>query len=70
MELHQVLDDRQAEPEPASLTACVDAIGLAEALEDVRQELRRDADAGVGDRDLDVRVHALEQHVHPAARAA
>src|SRR5262249_26352182 len=33
--------------------ARVRAVGLAEPLEDVRQELRLDADAGIADRDLD-----------------
>ena len=40
---------------------------LPEALEDVGQELRRDADPGVGDRQLDVRVDPLETDLHLAA---
>ena len=40
------------------------AVGLAEALEEMRQELRRDAFAGVADAQLDVRVDALEANLH------
>ena len=41
MQLDELLDDREAEPEPA--VPASSSVGLAEALEDVRQELRRDA---------------------------
>jgi RimJ/RimL family protein N-acetyltransferase/CheY-like chemotaxis protein len=44
-----------------------DNLGLPEALEDVREELRGDALAGVADEDLDVRVDPLEAHLHPPA---
>ena len=43
------------------------AVRLAESLEHVRQELGRDADAGVADGDFQVRVDALEPDLHLAA---
>ena len=55
-------------PRPSPPRSRRDAgVRLAEPLEDVRQELRRDADAGVADDDFDVRVDALEPHLHLAA---
>src|SRR4029079_11844391 len=42
-------------------------VGLAEALEDVGQEVGRDADAGVADRHLDVRGDALQPDLDPPA---
>ena len=45
--LHDLADDRQAQPRAAGP---VHAGHAEELVEDVRQELRRDADAGVGDR--------------------
>ena len=45
----------------------VRGVGLAEAVEDVRQEFGLDAHAGVDDADLDVRVDPLQQHLHLAA---
>ena len=49
MQLDQVPHDREAEAE-AAVRARHAAVGLTEAIEDVRQELRGDADAGVGTR--------------------
>src|SRR5262245_12385746 len=49
--LDQVLDDREPEAGPAGRAR---AIGLVEALEETRRLARRDADAGVGDKDRDV----------------
>ena len=43
VQLDDVAHDREPEPEPAGL-ARRRRIGLAEPLEDVRQEIRRDAD--------------------------
>ncbi len=55
MQLDQVLDEGQPEPESA-VRARAGAIALAEALEHVREEVRRDAVAGVGDDDLEVGI--------------
>ena len=43
----------------------VPGVLLAEALEHVRQERRRDARAGVADHDLDVAAGAAQPHAHP-----
>ena len=66
MHLDEMPDDREPEAEAAGL-ARRSGIRLAKALEDVRQEIGADADAGVADDDLDVRVDALEPHLDPAA---
>ena len=58
--------NRKAEPQPAAGPADA-AILLPEAFEDVRQELRRDADARVAHRDLHVGVRSLEPHLDLAA---
>ena len=69
LELDQVPGDREAEAEPAALAADA-GVGLPEALEDVRKELRRNAGPGIADRDLDVRIDPLEAHLHLAASLA
>ena len=66
--LDQVADDRQAQPEAAGLPRRA-GVGLPEALEHVGQEVGRDADAGVADRHLDVRVDALQPDLDTAAAA-
>ena len=66
VQLDDVADDRQAQAEAAGLARRA-GVGLAEPLEHERQELRLNADAGVADDDLDVRVDALEPHLHAAA---
>src|SRR5918912_170719 len=58
--------DGEAKAHPAVLARCA-LVRLAEAVEDVRQKLRRDPDAGVADRDLNVRVHALQPDLYPPA---
>jgi hypothetical protein len=63
---HQLLDDGQAQAQ-AVVPPRRAGVGLAEAVEDVGEEFGLDADAGVGDADLDVRVDPLEEHLHPAA---
>ena len=65
VQLDQLLDDRQAQPQPA-VAAGRRGVGLAEPLEDVRQELGPDAHAGVDDGDLDVRVDPLQEHLDAA----
>src|SRR5438128_3708762 len=67
VKLDDVLHQREAEPE-AAVRARARAVALAERLEDVRNELRRDPDARVGDDDLDARLGARETHAHAAAR--
>ena len=59
VQLDQVAHDGEPEAEPA-VAARGGAVELAEAVEDVRQELGRDAGAVVGDDDLDVGVDPLE----------
>src|SRR5215510_2218770 len=53
MHLDDVTHDGQAEPQ-AAIPARVSAVGLAEPLKDVRQELWLNADAGITDRDLNL----------------
>ena len=48
MQFDQLLDERKAESE-AAVFARRRSVRLTESFEDVRQELRRDADPGVGD---------------------
>ena len=62
VQLDEVLDDGQAQAQPA-VVARRGGVGLAEALEDHRQELGLDADARVADGDLQVRIDRA-----PAAR--
>ena len=59
--LDQVLHDGEPEAEPR-MAPVRDALRLAEAIERERQELRRDALAGVGDDDAASCVVALEVH--------
>jgi hypothetical protein len=56
--LGELLDDGKPQPQ-AAMPPRRAGVGLAEAVEDVRQEIGRDADAGVDDADLDVRVERL-----------
>ena len=60
VQLDEVAHDREAEAE-AAVRARGAAVGLAEALEHVRQEVGRDARAGVGDRDLERCAGALRR---------
>ena len=69
MHLDQVAHDREPEPEAAGAPR-QPGVGLRELIEDMRQELGGDADAGVADHDLDVRVHAFEPDLHPARPSA
>ena len=64
--LRQLPGNRQAQAQSAALARDA-GIRLTEPLEHVRQELGRDADAGIADRDFDVRVDALEPDLHFAA---
>ena len=57
--------DRQPESESAVLPRRR-PVGLAERLEDVREEFARDSAARVGDRDLDTRRRATHTHVNRA----
>src|SRR5213594_2417225 len=53
--LDEMTDDREAEAQPA-VGATDRAVGLPETLEDVRQELCRDALPGVADGELEMGV--------------
>src|SRR5207244_2716339 len=57
--LHDMLDDRQAEPRAAGLARAA-AVGAVEPLGEARQVLACDARAGVGDGDLS---RAVAEHV-------
>src|SRR5258705_12012543 len=63
MKLDEVADDRETEAD-AAVRAGRAAVRLAKALEDVRQEIGRDADARIADDDFDVRVDALDADLH------
>ena len=58
---NEMADDRQPQPEPA-LGPRAGAISLAEAIEDLRQELRADAMPGVTDRNPDAVMNVRERH--------
>jgi len=62
VQLDQMADDGEAEAEATVLPARR-GVGLAEALEDVGEELRLDPHPGVGDDDLDVRVDPRDEHL-------
>src|SRR6516225_2327375 len=66
MHLDELTGDRKAQAEASSL-ARHPGVRLPEALEHVRQELRRYPDAGVADRDFHMRVDALEPDLDLAA---
>jgi hypothetical protein len=66
VELHQVLDDGETETE-TTVHPGDGGVGLTESLEHVRQKLPRDPLAVVFDRDVNVRVLALQPHVHATA---
>ncbi len=53
MRFDDVLDDGQPEPEPAECSSRA-AVGLAEAVEDVRQQLGTDALSVVADLNLNI----------------
>ena len=65
MQLDQLARDRQAEAQPAILPRET-TVGLPKTLEDMRQELRRNAGAAIADHDLEVRVDAMQSHLHQA----
>src|SRR5262249_31172868 len=67
VQLDQVPHDREAESDAALALAAADILRLPEALEHVRQELRRDALAGVADDDPHLRALALEAELDPSA---
>src|SRR5262245_18537667 len=64
MHFDELLGDRQTETEPAVL-ACDARITLAETLEHIWKKFRRDADAGVADDQLEVRIGVLQANLHP-----
>ena len=66
VQLHQMADDGEPQPETAVLARRA-PVGLAEALEHVRQELPRDADARVAHRHLHVGTVPREAKPHATA---
>ena len=66
VQLDQMTDDSKSQAE-AAVAARRRCIGLPETFEHMRQELRLDAGAGVGDADLDVRSRAVQRDPDPAA---
>src|SRR5262245_42653368 len=66
VKLGEMADERQPDAEPA-LGARAAALALPEPVEDERQELPIDADAGVADHDLQVRLDALKRDLDPAS---
>src|SRR5262245_59000625 len=66
VKLDELLRDREPEPE-AAIDSARGTVFLREPVEHLRQEGGRDPDAGIADRQLDVRVHSLQQHLDPPA---
>jgi hypothetical protein len=66
VQLDELLDDGQSEPE-AAVAAGRAGVGLAEAVEHERQEIGTDALAGVADLDLEARVDAADADLDVAA---
>ena len=64
--LDEILDDRQAEPEPR-VNACRGSVRLAKRFEDRRQEVRRDALAGVAHDQFDRVGGPVKPRVNGAA---
>src|SRR5262245_20371718 len=65
MHLDQFARDRQSESQP-SILARETTVGSSKALEDMRQELGRNAGAAVADYDLEVRTHVMQSDMHQA----
>jgi hypothetical protein len=65
VQLDEVAHDRQSESKSA-VTPRRRAVGLTEALEHVRQELRLDPEAGVGHAQLQMRGGTRERDADPA----
>ena len=65
VEEHQMVDDREAEPEAA--TRRHRHVALAKAIEDVRQKRRVDATTGIGDADDGATAGHRDDHVDAAA---
>ena len=59
MQFHEVLDDRQPQSEAAEPSRDR-LVGLLKPIEDVRQGIRLDADAGINDRDCGVCTRSTE----------
>ena len=66
MKLDDVAHEREANAEPVR-AARARGVGLAQSVEDVRQEFRRDAASIVGDREQDGFIAALELDANFAA---
>src|SRR5262245_15505734 len=68
MHLDHVTDDRQSEAQSAVLT-CRRAVRLPKSIEDIRQELRINAHAGIRDRNFDVATGSTQPCVHASSLA-
>ena len=66
VQLDQMFHDSKAQPQAAMHTGD-GCISLPEPLEDVREKIWRDTFAGILDGDVDVRILALQPHMHPPA---
>jgi hypothetical protein len=64
MQFRNVPGDRQAEPQ-ATVLACEARVALAEPVEHVGQELRRNPDAGVAHGELDLSAGRSDVDAHP-----
>src|SRR5262249_9601061 len=63
-----VTDDRQSEAQSAVLT-CRRAVRLPKSIEDIRQELRINAHAGIRDRNFDVATGSNPPCLHASSLA-
>jgi hypothetical protein len=66
VQLDQVPRDREPQAE-AAMCARRAGVALAETIEDIRQELRHDANPAVGHREPDGSIGSVECHAHPSA---
>src|SRR5688572_3554537 len=66
MQFYEMAHDGKSQTEPAVL-ACSRGVVLPEPVEDVREQIGADPRSAVDDADLDVRVHALQEHRDPPA---
>ena len=66
MQFDKLLDDSHSQPQSAMATSCR-RVPLLKTVEDIRQELRRDAFTRITDADFDMRVDAFEQHLDLSA---
>ncbi len=66
MQFHKLLADRQAQSEARIGPRCR-AVSLGKSVEDMRKITLWNADTGVADAELDVRIDALDQYLYLAS---